>query len=261
MIFETHSHYTSKRFKSHLDELLQSLPQNNVKRVVDCSTDFENALEVLNLCEKYNFIYAAVGIHPQSLIEEDSSTVKRFKGDWQTELNEIEKLIGHEKIVAVGECGLDYYWPVPKKEQNEMFKAHLELAKKHDLPILLHDREAHADMYEFIKEYKPKGILHCYSGSASDAKWITKQGLLLGVGGVVTFPNSKKLQETVVEIALENIVLETDCPYLAPVPHRGKECNSAMIIHIAEKIAELKNVDVNEVLKITHDNAQKLFFA
>ncbi len=259
MIFETHSHYTSNHFKSNLNEILQSLPENGVCGVIDCATDYENALEVIALAEKHSFIYAAVGIHPQSLIEEDSSTLARFKGDFQAELLEIEKLLNHEKVVAIGECGLDYHWPVPKKEQNEMLILHLELAKKHNLPIILHDRQAHADMYDILKQHKPKGVLHCYSGSASDALWITQQGLYLGIGGVITFANSNKLQETVREIPLEHLVLETDCPYLAPVPHRGKQCNSAMIIHIAQKIAELKNIDVSEVLKATKANAHKIF--
>ncbi len=259
MIFETHSHYTSARFEGHLHELLSAMPQNNVSHIVDCATDYNNALQVLALAERYSFIYAALGIHPQSLIEEDSSTVELFKGDFEKELCEIEKLLCHEKVVAVGECGLDYYWPVPKKEQNEMFIAHLKLAQKHNLPVIMHDREAHGDLYNIIKQYKPKGVLHCYSGSANDAQWITQQGLLLGVGGVVTFANSKKLQETVQAIALEHLVLETDCPYLAPVPHRGKECNSAMIIHIAQKVAQLKNITVEEVLKTTKQNAMRVF--
>ncbi len=259
MIFETHSHYTSERFKGHVHELLNTMQQNGVSHIVDCATDYSTALLVLELCEKYSFMYAALGIHPQCLIEEDSSTVTMFKGDFEKELCEIEKLLSHEKVVAIGECGLDYYWPVPKNKQNEMFIAHLQLAQKHNLPVIIHDREAHGDLYDIIKQYKPKGVLHCYSGSEPDAQWITKQGILLGVGGVVTFPNSKKLQETVQAISLEHLVLETDCPYLAPVPHRGKECNSAMIIHIAQKVAELKQIDVDEVLEVTKQNAMKLF--
>ncbi len=259
MIFETHSHYTSRRFKDHLHELLQSLPQQNVKYVVDCATDFDNAQECIKLAKKYNYIYAAVGIHPESLIEKHASTVYKYKGDWQKELRDIETLLSEPKVVAVGECGLDYHWPVPKQEQYDMFEAHLELAKKHAMPIIIHDREAHAPMYELLKKHKPHGILHCYSGSVQDAKWLVDQGVFIGVGGVVTFKNSKKLQECVEFLPLENLVLETDCPYLAPEPHRGKECNSAMIIHIAEKIAEIKKVSTEKVLETTMITAKNIF--
>ncbi len=259
MIFETHSHYTARRFKGHLHELLQSLPAQNVKYVVDCSTDYDNALESLKLADKYDFLYTAVGIHPESLIEKHASTVYKYKGDWRKELADIETLLSKRKVVAVGECGLDYHWPVPKKEQYDMFEAHLELAKKHSMPIIMHDREAHAPTYELLKKHKPQGILHCYSGSVEDAKWIVKQGIFIGIGGVVTFKNSKKLQECVEFLPLEHMVLETDCPFLAPEPFRGKECNSAMIIYIAQKIAEIKKVDTQKVLDVTMNNAKSIF--
>ncbi len=259
MIFETHSHYTSGKFKGHVHELLSTLKSQNVGCVVDCATDYDNALECIKLANKYDFMYSAVGIHPQSLIEKDASTTYKYKGNWQKELKDIEKLISEPKVVAIGESGLDYHWPVPKKEQEEMFVAHIELAKKHKLPLLIHDREAHETMYKILKQYKPFGILHCYSGSEQDAKWIVEQGIYIGVGGVVTFKNSKKLQECVKMLPLEHIVLETDCPYLAPEPFRGKECNSAMIMYIAQKIAQIKNTSTEKVLEITYNNAKNIF--
>ncbi len=259
MIFDTHTHYTSTKYKENLHEVLKHIEENNVCNVVDCAADLNSANESLQLASMYPWFYTAVGIHPQSLIDEDASTTSVFKGDWQAELLQIEQLLQNEKVVAIGECGLDYHWPVPKDEQLKMFLAHIQLAKKHNLPLLIHDREAHSAMYEVLKTHKPFGILHCYSGSAQDAQWITQNGLYIGIGGVVTFANSKKLQECVQSIPLTSIVLETDCPYLAPVPHRGKQCNSAMIIHIAQKIADIKKISVGEVLKITRQNANAIF--
>ncbi len=235
------------------------MPQQNVCGIVDCAVDLHSALASIKLGETYKNFYTAVGIHPECLIDENASTTTVFEGDWQRELQELEELISLPNVVAVGECGLDYHWPVPKKEQGVMFLAHIELAKKHDLPLIIHDREAHGDMYDILRQEKPSGILHCYSGSANDAEWLCKQGIYIGVGGVVTFKNSRKLQECVQALPLEKIVLETDCPYLAPVPHRGKECNSAMILHTAEKIAELKQIDLDEVLAVTCRTAKSIF--
>lgn len=259
MIFDTHAHYTSTRFADHLAELLDSLPGQNVCNVVDCATDYASALASLSLGEKYPWIYTAAGIHPESLIEEDASTNTQFGGDWQAELDAIKPLFSNPHVVAVGECGLDYHWPVPKDSQHALFQAHLKLARELDLPVLMHDRDAHQPFYELLKEYKPKGIVHAYSGSVDDAQWITAQGLFLGIGGVVTFKNARKLQEVVTSIPLKHLVLETDCPYMAPVPFRGKECNSGMIFYVAQKIAELKNMEVDTVLRVTCDNAKRLF--
>ncbi len=259
MIFDTHSHYTSHKFKGHVHEVLGGLTGQNVVNVVDCAVCYDNALECIELANKYDFMRVAVGIHPESLIEKYASTTYKYKGDWRSELADIEKLLNNPKVVAVGECGLDYHWPVPKKEQEEMFVAHLELAKKHNKPVLMHDREAHAKMYEILKEYKPFGILHCYSGSEQDAQWIVKQGIYIGVGGVVTFNNAKKLQECVAALPLESMVIETDCPYLAPAPFRGKECNSAMLIHVAQKIADIKSISTEKVLEVTNQTAKKIF--
>ena len=259
MIFDTHAHYTSTKFDDHRDALLQSLPAQNVVGVIDCATDYDTALASLRLGEQYPWLYTAAGIHPESLIEEDASTVKKFGGDWRAELAAIEPLYENPRVVAVGEIGLDYYWPVPKEAQLALFEAEIRTALTHDLPVLVHDREAHADTYALLKKYKPRGIVHCYSGSAGDAAWLVKQGLLIGVGGVVTFKNARKLQEVVAAVPLESLVLETDCPYMAPEPFRGKECNSGMIIYIAEKIAAIRGMETQEVLRVTEQNARRLF--
>lgn len=259
MIFDTHAHYTSRAFEQNRTELLDSLPQQGVCAVVDCAVDLDSAERSLALGEQYPWLYTAVGIHPESLIEADVSTALRFGGDWRAELAAMEPLYAHPRVVAVGECGLDHHWPVPRDAQAALFEAQLELAKAHNLPVLMHDREAHAEMYALLKKHKPRGILHCYSGSADDAQWITAQGLYIGVGGVVTFPSARKLRETVERIPLTSLVLETDCPYMAPVPFRGKQCHSGMISYVAQAIAEIQGESAETVLAVTEQNARTLF--
>ncbi|MEG1446847.1 MAG: TatD family hydrolase [Ruthenibacterium sp.] len=259
MIFDTHTHYTSEKFRDQRSLLLEGLPAQKVCAVLDCATDYASALESLALGEKYPWLYTAVGIHPESLTDENASTQTQFGGDWQAELAAMEPLYENPHVVAVGECGLDYHWGIPKEMQISLFDAELQVALAHDLPILVHDREAHADTYALLRKYQPRGIVHCYSGSVDDAKWLTAQGLYLGIGGVVTFQNARKLQEVVTEMPLERLVLETDCPYMAPVPYRGQKCNSAMLIYVARKIAELKELDVETVLAVTEQNARDLF--
>ena len=259
MIFDTHAHYTSHQFDEMRTELLQSMPAQNVIGIVDCATDYATAQQSLALTAQFPFLWVAAGIHPESLIEAQASTQAVYQGDWQAELRAIEPLLENPRVVAVGECGLDYHWPVPKQAEQAMFEAQLRLALTHDLPILVHDREAHADTYALLRQYQPRGIVHCYSGSADDAAWLVRQGLFLGIGGVVSFANAHKLHEVVRQTPLEHLVLETDCPYLAPVPFRGKLCHSGMLVHVAEKIAQLKDISAESVLRITAENAQRLF--
>lgn len=259
MIFDTHSHYLSHRFDDDRDEVLSHLPQKNVAGIIDCGTDFITSQGSLALADKYSYVYAAAGIHPESLIEKDASTIYKYKGDWEKELADIEDLLSHPKCVAVGECGLDYHWPVPKAEQNAMFKAHLELAKKHNKPIIIHDREAHGDTYAFLEEYKPFGVLHCFSGSAEDAARLTKNGLHIGFGGALTFKNAKKAAEAAAAIPLDKILLETDCPYMSPEPFRKSRCDSSLIDYTAQRLAEIKGLSKDEILKITCQNAKNLF--
>lgn len=259
MIFDTHSHYTSHRFDDHRTQLLDSLPGQGVCAVVDCATDFDTAKQCLALADQYPWLYVAAGIHPQSLIEEDASTRTRFGGDWRAELEAIEPLYADKRVVAVGECGLDHYWPIPKEEQAALFEAELEVARAHDLPIIVHDREAHADTYALLKKHRPKGVVHCYSGSADDAAWLTAQGLYIGFGGVLTFANARKTVEAAAACPLDKILLETDCPYLAPVPFRGKENHSGLILYVARRLAEIRGMTEEEILRITEENARRLF--
>lgn len=259
MIFDTHAHYTSHRFDDHRAALLDSLPGQGVCAVVDCGTDFASSTKSIKLAEQYEWLYAAAGIHPESLIEEDASTAIRFGGDWRAELDAIAPLYVHPKVVAVGEVGLDYHWPIPKEAQLALFEAELEVARAQGLPVLIHDREAHGDMYALLKKHRPRGVLHCYSGSADDAVWLTAQGLYLGFGGTLTFKNARKTVEAAAVCPLDKLLLETDCPYMAPEPFRGKENNSALIRYVAEKLAQIRALPVEEILRITEENARALF--
>ena len=215
--------------------------------------------EELALAGQYPFVYAALGIHPESIIEEDTSTRLVFGGDWRAELRAIRPLYEPPKAVAVGECGLDYHWPIPKEEQQALFEEEIRCALELEKPILVHDREAHADVYALLKKYKPKGVLHCYSGSAEDAVWLARQGMYIGFGGTLTFKNARKTREAAAALPMEAIVLETDCPYMAPEPHRGQRNDSSLIIHVAEVLGQIKGLPVQEVLRATNENAKRLF--
>ena len=259
MIFDTHAHYTSRRFDGRRDALLDSLPAQGVVGVIECGVDLATSRAALALSRARPWIFAAAGIHPESLIEEDASTQTEFGGDWRAELAALEPLFADARVVAVGECGLDPHWPVPADAQLALFEAQLRLACERDLPVLVHDREAHAETYALLKKYRPKGILHALSGSADDAVWLARQGLLIGFGGALTFKNARRAVEAAAALELGSIVLETDCPYMAPEPLRGRECHSGMICHTARRLAEIKGIPVEDVLRATEENARRLF--
>ena len=247
LIFDTHAHYDDERFDQNRKELLLALNQHGVGGIVTCGCDGESSKKALAIANEYPFIYAAVGIHPGNL---DSST----------DLSEIEKLASDKKCVAIGEIGLDYYWTQDnKKEQAEIFEQQLILANKLDMPVIVHDRDAHADTMEFLKKHKPKGVVHSFSGSVEMAKELIDLGLYIGVGGVITFKNAKKLPDVVKMLPLDRILLETDAPYLTPVPYRSKTNHSAMIYLTAEKIAEIKECTTEQILNATFKNACEIF--
>lgn len=248
-IFDSHAHYDDKRFDDNRDETLAKMPENNVCGIINCGTDISTSEFSIGLAQKYPFVFAAIGYHPESV---DDNTV--------FEKEKLIELADNKKVVAVGEIGLDYYWDTTfKASQIDFFKKQLELARELNLPVIIHDRDAHGDTLEIVKQYKPKGVLHCFSGSIEMAREIIKMGMYIGVGGVVTFKNSKKLTEIVKEIPLERILLETDAPYLSPEPYRGKTNNSAYIKFVAEKIAVIKNLTTDEVLSVTTKNVKTLF--
>lgn len=260
LIFDTHAHYVSESFDENRELLLgQLLPQQGVGLIVDCGTDLDTSRESLELARRYDYVFAAAGIHPQSLIEEEGSTLARFKGDWKAELKALMPVFEQEKVVAIGECGLDHYWPVPRQEQLELFEAQIRLGLELDLPLVMHDREAHGEMYALLKKYKPRGVLHSYSGSAEDVKWLAQQGIYFGFTGVVTFKNARVPLEAAAAVPDELLLLETDCPYMAPVPFRGKQSNSGMIQYTAAKVAEIRGLEPEALLKMTMENGKRLF--
>lgn len=248
-IFDTHSHYDDAQFDQDRDSLLSSLPSRGVIAAVSCGCDLNSTETNKKLAEKYDYIYFAAGFHPENL--------EGFSID---DLEKIKKYARHEKCVAIGEIGLDYHWMAsPKETQKEFFAAQCELANELDMPVIVHDREAHADTLDILKEYRPKGVLHCFSGSAETAKEIVKMGMYIGFNGVATFKNARKSIEAAKAIPIERLVLETDCPYLAPVPHRGKRNDSSFIPFIAERLGEELGLSVQELLDITAQNAKRLY--
>lgn len=186
-IFDTHAHYSSRQFDADRDAVMRALGEGGVVGVLECATHSGDAAAVLELAHKYPFVHAALGIHPESLGEEDAATVATYHGDWRAELAAMRPLFDDPAVIAVGEIGLDHHWPLPAQEQYDLFEAQLQLAQELDLPVSVHDREAHAEMYELLRQYRPRGVLHCYSGSAEDAAWLTAQGMALGFGGAVTY--------------------------------------------------------------------------
>ncbi len=248
-IFDSHAHYNDEQFDNDRNSLLASLPEAGIVGIINCGTDVNSSNKSIELAEKYPFVYAACGFHPEDADKADEEGFEKIK-----------LMLSHKKCVAVGEIGLDYYWDnVPKEKQIEVFKKQLEMAKELDLPVIIHDREAHGDTMEIVKHYKPKGVMHCYSGSSEMAKEIIKLGMYIGFGGVLTFKNAVKSVDVLKEIPMERLLLETDCPYMAPVPMRGKRNQSDYIRYVAQKIAEIKASDPQSVLDITTENTMRLF--
>lgn len=249
LITDTHAHYDDKRFGDRYDELFMALSQNGVDRIINCGCDIESSKKCIELSEKYDICYTAVGYHPANLP----------KGQ-QIHLSKIEELAKNKRVVAIGEIGLDYYWHQDNKQlQKETFIGQIDIAKEKNLPVIIHDRDAHEDTLEILKDKKPCGVVHCFSGSCELAEEIIKLGLYIGIGGVLTFKNAKKLAAVAMAVPLERILLETDAPYMAPEPYRGKTNNSSLILFVADKLAQIKGVSTGEVLEITHKNAENLF--
>lgn len=252
MIFETHAHYDDKAFEHDREALLGEFPENGIARVVNISSSLESCRKTLELSEQYPYVYAAVGIHPSETgaLDEESFA-------W------LEQQCGHPKCVAVGEIGLDYYWDEPERETQKIwFRRQIALAKKLGLPVVIHSRDAAQDTIRIMEEEnaaKTGGVVHCFSYTKETARIFLDMGFYIGVGGVVTFKNGKKLKEAVAEIPLERIVLETDSPYLAPEPNRGRRNSSLNLKYIVEQIAEIKNVTHKRVEDVTFENALKLY--
>lgn len=253
MIFDSHAHYDDKQFDGDRDELLSSMGENNIKRIVNVGADIRSSKRAVALAKHYDFVYAAIGVHPSDIGSLDEAGMQ-----WLRETAE------YEKVVAIGEIGLDYYWdkePKVQEQQRIWFRRQLELAREVNLPVIIHSREAAADTMEIMKNHAQgiPGVIHCFSYSKEQALEYVKMGYYIGVGGVVTFQNARKLKEAVTELPLNRIVIETDCPYLAPVPNRGKRNSSLNLPYVVNTIAELKGVTPEEVEKITFQNAMELY--
>lgn len=250
-IIDTHTHYDDEAFDADRDELIESLYQSGIESIVNAGSTASSLKKVIELTAKWDNMYGALGIHPD---EANDLTAELYE--------EIREELNNPKIVAVGEIGLDYHWMVcPKELQAQKLVMQLELARESDKPVIIHSRDAAADTFSLLDENANglTGIIHCYAYSVEMAKEYVKKGFLLGIGGVVTFPNAKKLKEVVKEIPLSSLVLETDCPYLAPVPYRGKRNNSAYLTYVADEIAKIKGFERAEVIEKTTENAKRLF--
>ncbi len=248
-IFDTHAHYDDKAFDEDRYELLDAMAKNDVKYIINQGTDVETSKFSISLAEKYDYVYAAVGIHPEEIYKEESVT-------------EIKKLIPHEKIVAIGEIGLDYHYDNTNKEdQLKYFIDQLNLANEVNLPVVVHSRDAQKDTLDTLKNIKinNNGVIHCFSGSLESAKEFLKLGYYLGFDGPITFKNAKNALEVLEYMPLDKILIETDAPYLTPTPFRGERNNSMYLTYVINKIAEIKKILPEEVANITMNNAKTLF--
>lgn len=252
MLFDTHAHYNDEQFKDDAYELLSSMPSNNVGMILIPSSKLTEMPDILKMCETFPFVYAAVGIHPEELSEADENSISIIK-----------EYAKHDKVKAVGEIGLDYYYEADKKElQKKWLGKQTDAARELNLPVIIHDREAHGDCISVLKEHKVwecGGVFHCYSGSKETARQILDWGMYIAFGGSLTFKNAQKPREVAKYIPLDRIVIETDSPYLAPVPMRGKRNSSLYIHYVAEMLAQIKGVSVEEIENITFENGKKLF--
>lgn len=251
MLFDTHAHYDDEAFDTDRGALLASMPEKNVGLIVNPGCTVETSRQAVALAEEYNYIYAAVGIHPENC---DDYT--------DADIDTLRTLAQHEKVVAIGEIGLDYYWAEnpPKEWQQRVLRAQMALAEELKLPVIIHDRDAHADTLAIVKEFpRVRGVFHCYSGSVEDARTLLKMGWMLSFNGAITFKNARKAPEVIAEVPMDRIMIETDSPYLTPVPYRGKRNDSGYVHLVAEKIAEIKDITAEEVEQITFENGKRFF--
>lgn len=250
-IFDTHAHYDDERFSADVGELLSSFPENGVTGVITCGVNVPTSRTAIDIAERYSFVWAAAGFH--GLNTED------LTGNY---IDDIKALAQNERVVAIGEIGLDYHYEKEsRKKQLEVFENQIILANELCLPVIVHDREAHEDTLNILKKHKPRGVVHCFSGSAEMAEEVLKLGMYIGLGGAVTFKNAIKPVEVARMLPDDRLLLETDAPYMTPVPFRGKRCTSLHIPYTAERIAEIRNTTAQDILNLTDKNARELFFA
>ena len=252
MIFDTHAHYDDERFDEDRDALLKSMKDAGIGNIVNVGANLEGSQRSIDLAQEYDFMYAAVGVHPSDCAELDDEGIER-----------IRSMSSSPKCVAIGEIGLDYYWPEPEHDlQKKWFKRQIQLAREVELPIIVHSRDAASDTLDILKSENAGelgGVVHCFSYSKEVAEECVKMGFYIGVGGVLTFKNGRKMKEVVEAIPMERIILETDCPYLAPEPFRGKRNSSLYIPYVVSAMAQIKGITEEEVISITEDNAKKMY--
>ena len=251
MLFDTHAHYDSGAFNADRMEVLASMPEQGVELIVNPGCDLETSRTAVSLANAFDFVYAAVGVHPS---------------DCETYTDQVEEelraLAADPKVKAIGENGLDYYWKdnAPADVQKAVFRRQMELARQLKLPVIIHDREAHRDCLEIVKEFPDvTGVYHCYSGGIEDAKTLVKMGWMLSFTGVVTYKNARKSLEVLEMLPMDRIMIETDSPYLTPEPFRGKRNDSSKVRYVAETIARVKGLDVDEVIRLTTENGKRFF--
>ena len=251
MLFDTHAHMDADAFDDDRHELLPSLPGQGISLVMNPGCSLESSLNAIALARRYDFVYAAVGSHPDAADEVDESLIQTYR-----------ELCGKfPKIKAIGEIGLDYHYEdIPRDIQKQAFRLQMELAKELQLPVIVHEREAHEDGLKIVDEFPTvKGVFHCYSGSLEMAKELVRRGWYIGFTGVLTFKNARKALEVAANIPLERIVIETDCPYMAPVPFRGKRNDPGKLCYMAEKLAALRDISPEEAARITLENGKRLY--
>ena len=247
-IFDAHAHYDDKWFDEDRDSLLSSMPEKGVGFIVNASVDLATAHTAIGYAEKYPFVYACAGIHPENL-----------EGLADDYLEQLTELLKHPRVVALGEIGLDYHWDIEKPLQQRVFEEQLQLSKELDVPVVIHDREAHGDTMELLRKYRPKGLMHCFSGSVEMLKEVMKLGMYISLGGTVTFKNARVPVEVAAAVPLDRLLLETDSPYLSPVPNRGKRNDSSNIAYTASRIAEIRGMGIQELIDVTTENAKRMY--
>ncbi len=251
MLFDTHAHYDSHKFDADRDGILSSLPEKGVSLVVNPGCDLESSAKAMELAEEYPFVYAAVGVHPEDCAD--------WEDGWIDLLREMAE---HPRVVAIGEIGLDYYWKEnpPRELQQHVFEAQLALAESLGLPVIVHDREAHGDSMDVIRRFpNVRGVFHCYSGSAEMAKELVRLGWMISFTGALTYPNARRAVEAAETVPIDRIMIETDSPYMAPVPCRGQRCDSSLVIHTCRRLADIKGISPEECARLTLENGKRFF--
>lgn len=249
MLFDSHAHYDDERFSEDREELLRQVYDSGVTRIINVASDIESSCFSVKLSEDYKFIYSSVGVHPHVAESMNEDTIDK-----------IRQLSLHRRVVAIGEIGLDYYYDnSPRDVQKYWYDRQLSLAEELDLPVIIHDREAHQDVMDILKKHNVRGVMHCFSGSSEMVRELVKMGFYISFSGSVTFKNARKLVEAAATVPDDRILVETDCPYLAPVPHRGERNSSLFLADTARTLAGIRGTSFEEMCNITYINACKLF--